>query len=100
MAHHRLWQFRPPAGGEKAFAEAYASGGPWAEVFGQAPGFIGTRLMRPPEGSDWWLTIDSWDSAEAFANFLENHREAYAALDRQLEGIAGEETFIGAFDDA
>lgn len=99
MAHHRLWQFRPPSGGEDAFARAYASDGPWAGLFSRAAGFIGTRVMRSAERSGWWLTIDSWDSADAFDDFLKAHGEAYAALDRKLEGLAGDEKFIGAYDD-
>ena len=98
MAHHRLWQFRPPPGREPEFAAAYARDGPWAELFAQAPGFIGTRLLRGSDG--WWLTIDSWDNADAFARFQADQGDAYAKLDRELEGVAGEERFVGAFDDA
>ena len=97
MAHHRVWQFRPPPERQREFAVAYASDGPWGELFAQAPGFIETRLLRGSGG--WWLSIDSWDSAEAFEQFQADHADAYAALDRTLEGVAGEERFVGAFDD-
>ncbi|WP_310467747.1 antibiotic biosynthesis monooxygenase [Sphingomonas sp.] len=99
MAHHRVWQFRPPPGGEAAFAAAYAADGPWAKLFARDPGFIATRLLRPAEPGGWWLTIDSWADAAAFARFQADHGAAYRALDAELEGAAGEERFIGAFED-
>jgi heme-degrading monooxygenase HmoA len=68
-------------------------------MFARASGFIETRLLRPADGSDWWLTIDSWDSADAFNRFQAEHGEAYAELDKELEGVAGEERFVGEYED-
>ncbi|MEO5971998.1 MAG: antibiotic biosynthesis monooxygenase [Sphingomicrobium sp.] len=100
MAHHRVWQFRPPAGSEEAFAAAYAGDGPWAKLFARDPGFVATRLLRPAAPGGWWLTIDSWASVDSFARFQADHGEAYRALDRELDGVAGDEGFIGVFEDA
>ena len=59
MAHHRVWLFRPPAGREEEFGDAYSADGAWAEVFRQGGGYLGTRLLRPTEPGGWWMTIDS-----------------------------------------
>ena len=99
MAHHRVWLFRPPTGREKEFSDAYAADGAWATLFRRASGYIGTRLLRPAEPGGWWMTIDSWTDARAFEGFQSKHRDEYRALDWELEGIAGEESFVGAFDD-
>ena len=46
------------------------------------------------------MTIDRWRSRADFEAFKRDFGADYAALDRQLEGIADSETRIGAFDAA
>ena len=99
MTHVRVWKFRPPEGREQQFADAYASTGAWAELFGKARGYRGSTLMRPVEPGGWWLTIDRWKSAAAFSAFQQHLGEDYRRLDAELEGVAGEETFVGAFEE-
>ena len=99
MTHLRLWKFRPPVASEQAFAEAYGAEGRWARLFALHPGFRGTMLARPAERGGWWLTIDRWADEAAFHAFQRAHGEAYRALDLQLEGIAGDEEFIGTFEE-
>ena len=99
MTHLRIWKFRPPEGGEGAFAAAYSGTGRWAELFARAPGYRDTRLLKPVEPGGWWLTIDRWESAADFEAFGRRFGKEYQALDPQLEGVAGEEEFVGAFED-
>ena len=99
MGHVRVWRFRPPADREKEFNEAYSAEGAWAGLFKKADGFLGTSLLRPSEAGGWWLTVDRWHSAAAFEAFGHDFGDAYRALDAELEGIAGEEEFVGAFED-
>jgi heme-degrading monooxygenase HmoA len=98
MTHHRIWKFRPPEGREAEFAASYSGTGEWARLFRNAAGFQGTSLLGPAETGGWWLTIDRWDSATNFEAFTEVFGEQYRALDAELEGIAGEEQFVGAFE--
>ena len=99
MAHVRIWKFRPPPGREGEFERSYGAGGDWARLFARAPGFIGTALLRPGDADGWWLTIDRWASAADFEAFQREHGDDYRALDAELEGVAGEEIFVGAFED-
>jgi heme-degrading monooxygenase HmoA len=99
MAHHRVWLFRPPSAREGEFASAYSDDGPWAEIFSSGQGFLGTRLLKPAEPGGWWMTIDSWSDEDAFTAFQAKHAQAYEELDRTLAGVAGEERFVGAFND-
>jgi heme-degrading monooxygenase HmoA len=99
MAHVRIWKFRPPPDREREFAEAYSETGEWGRLFRNAAGFHGTTLLEPTEVGGWWLTIDRWDSASSFDAFTEAFGEQYRALDKQPEGVAGEEQFVGAFED-
>ena len=96
MTHLRLWRFDVPAESEARFVAAYKSDGDWARLFATAPGFIRTELWREADGT--YLTADHWESAAAFESFQAGSGDAYRQLDAELEGIAGIETFLGAFD--
>ena len=96
MTHLRLWRFAVPAGTEQRFVAAYRSDGDWARLFATAPGFIRTELWREADGT--YLTADYWESAQAFERFQAESSDAYRQLDAELEGIAGIETFVGAFE--
>lgn len=100
MTHLRIWKFRPPQDCDEEFAFAYGADGVWASLFRKAPGYLGTQLVRPADAGGWWLTIDRWDSALAFEMFGRNFGELYRELDSELEGVAGEEEFVGAFEEA
>lgn len=99
MMHVRVWKFRPPKKRETAFAAAYSAEGRWARLFGKGKGYRGTSLLRPGEPAGWWMTIDRWDSLSDFESFGRDYRDQYRALDAELEGIAGEEEFVGAFEE-
>jgi hypothetical protein len=99
MTHLRVWKFRPPADREDEFALAYGSDGVWATLFGRATGYLGTTLHRPGEPGGWWMTMDRWNSAGDFEAFQSDLGEDYRALDAELEGVAGEEEFVGAFEE-
>jgi Antibiotic biosynthesis monooxygenase len=99
MTHARVWKFRPPAGREDEFHAAYSGSGNWARLFEQAPGYRGTELLRPVEAGGWWLTIDRWDTVAHFEVFQDDFGVQYRGLDEELEGVAGEEVFVGAFEE-
>src|SRR5256885_945902 len=99
MTHVRVWKFRPPSDREEEFALAYGADGVWAVLFGKAAGYLGTSLYRAVEPGGWWMTIDRWSSAADFETFGQAHGDEYRALDAGLEGVAGEEEFVGAFEE-
>lgn len=100
MTHARVWKFKPPAGREDEFHAAYSGSGNWAQLFEQAAGYRGTILLRPEDSGGWWLTIDRWESEEHFEAFQRDFGVQYRGLDEELEGVAGEEVFVGAFEEA
>jgi hypothetical protein len=99
MAHLLIWKFRPQAGREHEFALAYGADGVWAALFGKSRGYLGTTLCRPDQPGGWWLTIDRWNSGPDFEAFGSEHGDEYRALDSELEGVSGEEEFVGAFEE-
>ena len=99
MAHVRVWKFLPPEGREQEFAKAYGSHGVWAELFSKGAGYRGTQLLRPEAAVGWWLTLDRWESASDFDAFQRQFGDEYGSLDTELAGLAGQEDFVGAFED-
>ena len=96
MSHVRLWRFEVPPDSEERFLSAYKSDGDWARLFASAPGFIRTDLWC--DGDGIYLTADYWESVEAFERFQAGQGDEYRRLDAELEGIAGIETFLGAYN--
>src|SRR5207237_7840414 len=99
MTHIRVWKFRQPADREAEFALAYGADGAWAALFGKTRDYLGTSLYRPSEPGGWWLTIDRWNSAADFEAFGHHFGDEYRALDAALEGVAGEEVFVGELEE-
>ena len=56
-------------------------------------------FARPEEKGGYWLTIDRWASREAFDRFQKSHGKTYRRIDAEMREIAGEEEFIGTFEE-
>ena len=76
-----LWTYRVKPDSRAAFEAIYFSEGEWAQLFRRAKGFIGTELLRQPDGR--YATIDRWLRAEDFARFKKEFQARYEALDRR-----------------
>lgn len=99
MTHVRVWKFRPPHDRVDEFAAAYSGDGAWSALFRKAAGYRGMDLLRPLEKGGWWMTIDRWESRAHFEAFQQDFGSDYRTLDGQLEGIAGDEVFVGEFEE-
>ena len=94
--HVILWSFRARPGLESRFEDAYGAGGAWARLFAAAPGFLGSELMRASDGR--YLTVDRWESKDAFEAFREAHAAAYAELDARCDALTAEERSLGTVE--
>lgn len=90
-----VWRFEVRDAERAAFEAAYGPDGAWARLFARGAGYEGTRLLRADDGA--YLTIDTWRTRADFDAFLEDHRPAYEALDRETEALTRCETRIGDF---
>jgi heme-degrading monooxygenase HmoA len=81
-----------------AFLEAYAEGGAWARLFRSAPGFRSTRLFQDVARPDWYLTLDIWDTRQAYERFRTEQGEAYSEVDTRTRLLTLEERELAAFD--
>jgi len=62
-----------------------------------AEGYLGTELMHSEERSDEFITIDRWESREAFVAFMAESADEYGELDERFESLTLLETRLGAF---
>jgi len=79
------------------FAETYGPAGRWAQLFMAAEGYLGTELLRSDERPEEFLTIDRWESRDAFVAFMGAAADAYQALEQDTAGMCLLETRLGAF---
>ena len=95
--HVIIWEFQPKSGSEKEFERAYGANGEWVRFFKRGEGYLGTDLLRFEDGRRTYLTIDRWESKNAYETFRNEWRSEYEALDRQHESLMERETLLGLF---
>ena len=93
-----LWEFEVKPGDEERFERAYGADGDWAELFRSGRGYLETRLARELGRSRVYMTIDAWETREAYDGFKKEHAEEYARMDREFEGMTLSERKIGEFE--
>jgi heme-degrading monooxygenase HmoA len=92
-----VWQFEIAEEKIPDFEATYGSQGKWAQLFSHSPEYIGTELLRDAYITGNYITIDRWQSEEAFRTFRKEHDTAYEALDRECDSLTSRETRVGAF---
>lgn len=97
MTYVIIWEFEVRPGLEAEFERAYGPDGDWARLFRQGSGYRGTELLRHGSHPRVYVTIDRWDSANAFARFRSAHDAEYRALDARCEGWTARERKVGEF---
>src|SRR6202007_3404475 len=71
-----LWEFEVKSGSEELFERTYGPDGQWAGLFRRDAGYLGTRLLRDVGAARVYVTMDTWESREAYEEF----REKLAAI--------------------
>jgi len=66
-------------------------------LFRSDSAFIETLLLHDPSRQGRYVTIDRWQSAEAYRLFRQNFSAQYQAIDRICEGLTNRETNLGSF---
>lgn len=92
-----LWAYRVSPERLDEFLELYGSNGLWIDLFRRAPGYLDTELLRDRNDPGRFMTVDRWESEEAFLNFRDRFAEEFDRLDRLGELLNMEETALGEF---
>ena len=64
-----VWEFKVRPGCEAEFERNYGPDGSWVELFRAAHGYLDTILLRDLGRGRRYLTIDRWESEDAYRSF-------------------------------
>jgi heme-degrading monooxygenase HmoA len=93
-----IWEYLVRSEHAAEFEVVYAVNGAWAQLFKKEPGYLGTELLHDPNDAHRYLTIDRWESLQAYETFLLQWKAEYAALDAQCEGLMEHEALVGKWE--
>jgi heme-degrading monooxygenase HmoA len=92
-----LWEFQVHLEWQAEFEGRYGAGGAWVALFLQAPGYIETLLLQDRSQNLRYVTIDRWESLEAYRAFRSQFSRQYEELDRLCQGLTTHEALLGEF---
>ena len=91
-----LWEFEVKPGCEEKFERVYGADGAWARLFSTDAQYRGTRLVKDVERERVYLTLDFWETREAYEAFKKENAVEYERIDRECEGMTARETQLHA----
>lgn len=97
--YRTVWKFAVRADRVAEFERAYGSDGEWAALFRTAPGYLGTDLLRSLSAPLEYVTIDSWESKETYAQFRRERADEYRRLDALFESLTEREEHLAESSD-
>ncbi len=93
-----LWEYEVKPGDEERFENAYGPEGEWVRLFRNDSRYKETRLVRDTLRRGVYLTMDFWESREAYEQFMAKHGDEYKALDAAGEKLTSNERRIGWYE--
>jgi heme-degrading monooxygenase HmoA len=93
-----LWEFEVKPGGEERFEKVYGPGGDWAQLFRSGTDHRETRLLHDSFRPVVYVTMDFWNSQQAYEEFLRTHHAEYQAIEALGEKLTVSERRIGAYE--
>lgn len=92
-----LWEFEVKLGYEEKFEKVYGVEGAWAKLFLQDSMYIGARLVKDVARERVYLTLDFWETREAYERFKKENAAEYDRIDRECEEMTTGEKRLGEF---
>jgi heme-degrading monooxygenase HmoA len=95
-----LWAFNVQPDRKAEFEFHYGPEGTWVRLFRRAPGYLGSELLQDRTDAHRYVTIDRWQSREAWQAFRQHFSGEYERLDHEFEGMTIAEAQLGEFTPA
>jgi heme-degrading monooxygenase HmoA len=95
-----VWEFIVDPEHVEAFQRQYGPNGAWVSLFARAPGYVETLLLRDRANPQRFVTIDRWETADAYRSFRSAFSSEYTELDAASAQLTAQEVSLGAYDDA
>ncbi|MBX9695325.1 MAG: antibiotic biosynthesis monooxygenase [Cyanobacteria bacterium] len=93
-----IWEFEVKPECAERFVSIYGYDGDWAQLFRKDENYQRSTLVQDPSRSHVYLTLDFWNSREAYESFKACHKEAYLSLDSICDDLTIAERHIGSFE--
>jgi heme-degrading monooxygenase HmoA len=93
-----VWEFIAREDKLAEFERHYASDGAWARLFKRSAGFRGTALLHDAARRGRYLTVDSWENADAHREMREKFSHEYDELNHACEEFTERESHLGDFE--
>jgi hypothetical protein len=93
-----LWEYEVKPGCEERFENGYGPDGDWVRLFRSDSHYYETRLVRDSFRPGIYLTLDFWNSREAYEKFMAIHKEEYKTLDACGEELTSNERRLGWYE--
>jgi heme-degrading monooxygenase HmoA len=92
-----IWAFHVEPTRRAEFEQCYGPTGPWSQLLRRADGYIETLLLRDTADASRYVTIDAWQSVEAYRAFRVRFAREYEDLDRACAALTSSESSLGEF---
>ena|ERR1700757_2019590 len=93
-----IWEFLVKGDCQAQFEAVYGPKGEWAIFFEQDPAYCGTDLVRDVQNNRRYVTLDYWNSRQAYEEFRSKQAAGYREIDARCESLTERETNLGGFD--
>ena len=93
-----IWVYDVLPGQVDDFRHLYGPSGRWVALFRQAPGYLDTQLLQDRTQARRFVTIDRWESREAFTAFRLDFADEFDRLDGIGDQMTSNEVLLGEFD--
>jgi len=92
-----VWEYlvRPEA--TEQFREKYGANGAWVALFQRASGYLRTELYCDLDDPYRYVTVDTWESRQAYDRFRQTFATEFTELDALCEGLTLRESRFGRF---
>ena len=98
MSYVYFWEYEVDPTHAAEFEALYGPSGEWVELFRSSPGYLRTELHRDRDHPHRFVTIDYWESAQAWQEWRAKVEVEYEELDRRAARLTVTEREIGRFD--
>ena len=92
-----IWEYKAKNNSIKEFEEFYNSQGTWVELFKLANGYIKTDFFKDKIEHNRFITVDYWESYEAYDQFRIDFDEKFQELDQKCAHYTLGEKKMGEF---
>jgi heme-degrading monooxygenase HmoA len=92
-----LWEFEVNPGSEELFEQVYGPEGEWVQLFRRDARYCGTQLLRKVGAERVYVTMDTWETREAYEEFREKFMAEYEKLDQECGAMSVNENKLSQY---